>query len=129
MAKFTEVEKIMIVKKYLNGVDGLNTLASNIGVHRSVLLNWVKQFQLHGEKAFEKRYTNYTAQYKLDVLNYMNVNGTSIRETAAIFNIPTHSTLLKWKKQLENSGIDALKPKKKGPPSMKKDKQKVNKKD
>ena len=40
------------------------------------------------EEAFKKRYTNYSSQFKLDVLNYMNEHGTSINETAAIFNIP-----------------------------------------
>ena len=44
-------------------------------------------------KAFKKRYTSYSAQFKLDVLNYMNEHGTSVRETAAIFNIATHTTL------------------------------------
>jgi hypothetical protein len=50
----------------------------------------------------------------------MNEFGTSVRETAAIFNIPSHSTLLSWQKSLELQGIDALKPKKKGRSSMKK---------
>ena len=50
----------------------------------------------------------------------MSDNGTSIRETAAIFDIPAPSTLLQWKRLLETQGIDALKPKKKERPSMKK---------
>lgn len=37
--------------------------------------------------AFEKRYTPYPAQFRLDVLNYMNEHGKSIRKTAAIFNM------------------------------------------
>ena len=52
-------------------------------------LNWVKQFEYNGEEAFKKRYTNYTQQFKLDVLNFMNEKGTSLIETAAIFNIPS----------------------------------------
>ena len=36
-------------------------------------------------------------QYKLDVLNYMNEQGTLIRETAALFNIHSYETLRKWK--------------------------------
>ena len=113
---------------YLEGNDGINTIANMVGVHRSVLQNWIQQYELHGDKALETRYTNYSVQYKLDVLNYMNENGTSIRETAAIFNIPTHSTILKWHNQLEHIGIDALQPKKKGRSSMSKDNQKQTKK-
>ncbi|MBY0599792.1 helix-turn-helix domain containing protein [Bacillus bingmayongensis] len=67
-----------------------------------------------GENAFEKRYTFYSSQYKLDVLNYMNEQGTSIRETAAIFNIPSYETLRKWKIAYESGGFDALQSKKKG---------------
>ncbi|WP_242281311.1 helix-turn-helix domain-containing protein, partial [Bacillus cereus group sp. BfR-BA-01347] len=54
-------------------------------------------------------YTFYPAQYKLDVLYYMNEHGTSIRETAALFNIPSYET----------GGLDALQSKKKGRPTMK----------
>ena len=32
---------------------------------------------INGVEAFVKRYTNYTQQFKLDVLNYMTENGTS----------------------------------------------------
>lgn len=119
LSKFTEEEKVEFVKIYLNGDEGLKPVSNMVGVDHSVLLNWIKQYQHHGDEAFKKRCTNYTVEYKLDVLNYMNENGTSIRETAAIFNIPTHSTILTWKKQLEDIGIDALKSKKKGRPFMK----------
>ncbi|OAB31257.1 hypothetical protein PMSD_18875 [Paenibacillus macquariensis subsp. defensor] len=50
----------------------------------------------------------------------MNEYGTSVRETAAVFNIASHSTILSWQRSLESHGIDALQPKKKGRPSVKK---------
>ncbi|WP_260289026.1 IS3 family transposase, partial [Peribacillus aracenensis] len=97
------------------------SLAKSVGVNSGVLLNWIRQYQYHGERAFEKRYTTYTVEDKLKVLEYMNLQGTSLRETAAVFNIPAPSTLLLWQKQCEAEGVDALKPKKKGRPSMKKE--------
>ncbi|EEL48120.1 Transposase [Bacillus cereus Rock3-44] len=54
-------------------------------------------------------------------------NGTSLFETAAIFNIPAPSTIIVWKKQFETQGIDALQSKKKGRPSMKKESNKQSK--
>ena len=57
----------------------------------------------------------------MDVLNFMTENGTSLDDTAAIFNIPAPSTILACKKQLETKGSDALQSKKKGRPSMKKE--------
>jgi transposase-like protein len=119
MAKFTVEEKLNAVKRYLKGSESQRTIAGSIGVHKSVLQTWIQQYDFHGEKAFEKGYTSYSLQYKLDVLNYMNEQGTSIKETAAIFNIPAHSTLSKWKKLLETQGMGALESKKKGRSSMK----------
>ena len=52
----------------------------------------------------------------------------SIRETAAVFNIPAPSTVYQWLRKLGNGGLDALNPKKKGRPSMKNDNQKNKKK-
>ena len=39
-------------------------------------------------------------EYKLDVLNYMNENGTSPNETAVIFNISSPALIRKWRTQL-----------------------------
>jgi transposase len=85
MAKFTAQEKIQAVKKYLEGKEGQKAVATSVGVTKSVLQAWIRQYQHHGEAAFEKSYTAYSAEYKLRVLNYINEYGTSIREAAAIF--------------------------------------------
>ncbi|MET3287658.1 UNVERIFIED_CONTAM: transposase [Brevibacillus sp. OAP136] len=127
MSKFTVKEKLNVVKRYLMGNESQRSIASSTGVNHSVLRVWIQQFQYHGEKAFHKNYTPYTLQFKLDVLNYMYEQGTSIRETSAIFNIPSPSTLFKWQKLFEAGGIDALESKKKGRPSMKNDSQKKTK--
>lgn len=58
--------------------------------------------------------------FKLEVLQYMTENGTSLCETAAIFNIPAHSTLAVWKRKFETQGIDALQSQEQGRLSMKK---------
>ncbi|EPF09049.1 hypothetical protein ICA_05150 [Bacillus cereus BAG1O-3] len=89
---------------------------------------WIKQFEYHGTQAFEKGNTTYSAQYKLDVLNYMFENGTSSNEKAVIFNISSPGLIRKWRIQLHQKGVDALKSKKKGCQSMTKDNQKSIKK-
>ncbi|WP_257130703.1 IS3 family transposase, partial [Bacillus pseudomycoides] len=121
-AKFSSKEKIRAIRRYLEGTEGGKTIAKSIDVHPSMLYQWIKQYESLGENAFEKRYTSYSTQYKLDVLNYMNEQGTSIRETAALFNIPSYETLRKWKVAYETGGLDALQSKKKGRPSMEKKK-------
>lgn len=87
MDKFTIEEKIQAVKQYLEGNDSCQTIAKELGVHKNnVQFSFIKH-EYHGENAFFKNYTNYTLNL-LDVLNYMNCNGTSIFETTAIFNLP-----------------------------------------
>ncbi|MDA2184786.1 IS3 family transposase [Bacillus cereus] len=121
MAKFTADEKIQIVLRYLNGNESYREIGRSLGISDTIILNWVNQYKQNGLEAFLKRCTNYTQQFKLDVLNFMIENGISLFETAAIFNVPAPSTISVWKKQLEIHGIDALQSKKKGRPSMKKD--------
>jgi len=120
MTKFNTDEKLQAVLRYHEGSESLKTIARSLGIHHSVFSNWIRQFEYHGEAAFIKGYTSYSIQDKLDVLNYMNEHGTSVRETAAVFNIASHSTILSWQRSLELHGTDALQPQKKGRPSMKK---------
>jgi len=121
MVKIIAEEKIQAVKRYLEGTESQDIVAKNVGVSKAILQTWIRQYQHHGETSFKKGYTVYPADYKLMVLNYISEHGTSIREAAAIFNIPTHSLLSRWRKELETEGVDALKPRKKGRPSMKKE--------
>ena len=127
MVKFTADEKIHIVLRYLNGNESYREISKAIGIRDTVILNWVNQYKQNGVEAFQKRYTNYTQQFKLDILNFMIENGTSLFETAAIFNLPALSTIIVWKKQFETQGIDALQSKKKRRPSMKKESNKQSK--
>ncbi len=43
----------------------------------NVTKSWVKQYDYNGVEAFIKPYTNYTIEFKLDVLKFMIENGTS----------------------------------------------------
>ena len=127
MAKFTAEEKLQAALRYLNGNESLRKIAQSMGTDAKAILKWVKQYEYNGVEAFVKRYTNYTPQFKLDVLNFMIENGTSLNETAAIFGIAAPSTILQWRKQFEIQGFDALQSKKKGRPSMKKETKKQRK--
>ncbi|TKI14443.1 transposase, partial [Bacillus cereus] len=104
--------------------ESIKDIAKSLGANHEVVRMWIKQFEYHGIRAFEKGYTTYSAQYKLDVLNYMFENGTSPNETAVIFNISSPGLIRKWRIQLHQKGVDALKSKKKGRQSMTKDNQK-----
>ena len=92
MAKFTADEKLQAVLRQLEGKESFNEIAQSLGADEKIIRVWKKQYEHNFVEAFVKRYTNYTLQFKLDVLYYMIENGTSLNETAAIFGIASHST-------------------------------------
>ncbi|WP_090987737.1 IS3 family transposase [Bacillus sp. OV322] len=121
MVKFTANDKLQAVNRYPNGNESLREIAKSLGTNHKAILKWIKQYEYNGKDAFIKSYTKHTQQFKLDVLNFMIENGTSLNETAAIFKILAPSTISVWRKQFETQGIDALQSKKKGRPSLKKE--------
>ncbi|EJR26358.1 hypothetical protein IIG_05400 [Bacillus cereus VD048] len=128
MTKFTSEDKMNAVIHYQDGNESIKDIAKSLGAKHEMVRMWIKQFEYHGIQAFEKGYITYSAQYKLDVLNYMIKNGTSPNETAVIFNISSPGFIRKWRIQLQQKGVAALKSKKKGCQSMTKDNQKsINK--
>ncbi|MBM7569528.1 transposase-like protein [Paenibacillus sacheonensis] len=114
MSKFNLELKLEAINRYLSGTAGAKSIAKSLGVNHEVLRMWIRQYESHGIKAFERSYTAYSTAFKLDVLNYMNENGTSPNEAAVIFNISSPGIIRKWRSQFNAQGIDALKPKKKG---------------
>ena len=125
MSKYTVEVKLQAVERYLTGNESYKTIAESIGAAKSQVITWVKLFEAQGEKGFKKGYTSYSSGFKLDVLNFMNETGASFRETASTFNITSPSTVYRWEQLLKSKGLDALEPKKKGRPSMKKETKKI----
>ncbi|PEL22166.1 IS3 family transposase [Bacillus toyonensis] len=114
MTKFTAEEKLAAVQSYLEGVGGYDAVGASMGAAASTIRTWVIQYKHNGVEAFIKSYASYSAQFKLDVLNYMNEQGTSSDEAAAIFNISSSGLIRKWRKQFTSQGTDALISKKEG---------------
>ncbi|RAP75281.1 IS3 family transposase [Paenibacillus montanisoli] len=114
MPYFSLDEKLNAIHRYQDGTEGVKSIAKSLGINHEALRMWIRQYEYHGVKAFEKTYTAYSTAYKLDVLNYMNENGTSPNEAAVIFNISSPGIIRKWRSQYHEHGLDALKSKKKG---------------
>ncbi len=128
MTKFNMEKKMDAIRRHQAGAEGVGSIAKSLGVNHEVVRMWIKQFEYHGEKAFEKSYTAYTVPYKLDVLQHMNEHGTTPNEAAVIFNIPSPGIIRKWRSQFSKNGIDALIAKKKGRPLMAKNNAKITNK-
>jgi transposase-like protein len=123
MSKYSFEDKLKILSGYKEEKTSQNEYAKEKGVIKAQFQYWLRLYELHGEEGLQSTYTNYTTEFKLDVLNFMAHSGMSLMDTAATFMLPTFSMVYEWKKKFEEGGIDALEPKKKGRPFMMKDKQ------
>lgn len=121
MTKYSFETKINAVEHYLKGIDSFKTTAEKFKVNLSRLKEWVALFREQGVDGLCSQYTNYDIGFKMDVINYMNDTGASTVQAAAKFNIPSSRTVRGWKNIMETQGIDALQPKVKGRPFMKRE--------
>ncbi len=121
MAKYSFELKLEAVLSYLQGKESTRDVAKRFNISKTPLLTWIAHYRENGEEGLISSYTNYDIQFKMDVLNYISAFGASLSQAAAVYSISSPSTILQWQRQFEESGKDALLPKKKGRPSMKKE--------
>jgi transposase len=118
MAKYSEQYKLQIVEQYLAGGIGTKALADNNGIGRSVVERWVRLYRLHGLDGLKKKFTHYSAEFKLSVLRHMWDNELSCNQAAAVFNIRHPAAVGTWECKHREGGIEALRPRPRGRPTM-----------
>ncbi|BDG48676.1 MULTISPECIES: helix-turn-helix domain-containing protein [Parageobacillus] len=74
MTKYSLETKLAAVRAYLEGGDSFQVTAQKHNVSVSMLKKWVMKYREHGSEAFQKMYTNYSMEFKMDVINYMNLS-------------------------------------------------------
>jgi transposase len=116
MSKYDEQFKLLVIKDYLAGADGVGAVARRHGVDESAARRWVAAYRQHGELGIEKKYAHYDAQFRLSVLRHMREKGLSQGEAAAVFNIRNAPSIGVWERQYYAGGIDALVPRRRGRP-------------
>jgi transposase len=117
MARHSESLKLELVQRYLSGSVGHKALASQYGVGRTSLHRWIASYREHGEKGLSKKYSRYSAQFKLSVLQQMQRQGLSQTQVAALFDLRGGpGVVAKWLHQYHEGGPQALNPKRRGRP-------------
>jgi transposase len=123
MAKYSEEFKIKLVTEYLDGNLGYKSLAKkyNMG-SQTPIVEWVKAYKSQGLEGLKRRKTKkeYSVQFKLDTIQFMLRTGASHLETAVQFNLNHPSLTRRWMKTFQEQGVEGLKLKSKGRPSMSK---------
>ena len=128
MPKYTKEFKIKLVLEYLSGESGgREMVAKKYDIPDGTLKNWIEKYKFGGFDNLSKKLknNNYTSEFKLSVIQYRQINNTTLRETAEHFNIVNASMVYRWEKVYLEHGLSGLEDKRGRP---KKDMTKSNKK-
>jgi transposase len=118
MTKHDERFKLKVVQEYLKGAAGSRALARKYGCQVSCVEGWVSLYRSHGKAGLKKKYSSYSAEFKLSVLQHMWDNELSFGQTAAVFNIRNHAVVGVWERMYREGGFDALIPRPRGRPKQ-----------
>jgi transposase len=116
MTKYNEQFKLAVVQQFLSGTAGHKTVAHLHGLPHSTVRLWVDLHRLHGTAGLEKKFTHYSAEFRLSVLQRMWDDELSYRQVAAVFNIRSPGCISQWERCYHSGGLDALAPRKRGKP-------------
>ena len=107
MIKYTKQFKLKVVKEFIKS-GGLKRVGHLYGISHTDVRKWVLAYQAHGSNGLSHQRQTYTPEFKVKVLRYMVKHQLSARPVAAIFNIGSMVSILKWQKLYNEGGIAAL---------------------
>ena len=118
--------KLQVVQRYLQGNVSTREVANEFGVSQSDVRKWRDAYLYNGVSGLCTTHGTYTGDFRVSVVEYMHNTGTSVRQAAACFNIPSPSTVSKWERIYYECGKEALYIENRGRPKMMKDTKKKN---
>lgn len=107
--KYTFKFKLAAVRYYLDGHGGFKATAARFVIPPTHLKRWIRLYKLHGEQALipgQRR--RYLPEFKLRVVLHALQTGDSPAAVAALFNIPSFTTVTTWARLYQENGADAL---------------------
>lgn len=116
MTKYDEQLKLKVVREYLAGTLGYQRVAELYSVPRKSLETWVKLYRAHGADGLKKKFSHYSMQFRLEVIQRMRTDDLSNGDAAALFNIRSAGCIGRWKRCYDAGGLEALTPRKRGRP-------------
>ncbi len=116
MAKYDQQFKQRLVKAYLRGEAGCKALSARHGIHYALLERWVAAYREHGAAGLRRKYGDYDARFKMQVLQRMRDEDLPVRQIMALFDIRSPGSIAKWSRLYDEGGIDALAPRPRGRP-------------
>lgn len=111
---FSEEQKLEIVLKHINEGLGLKKLAAEYCIDKSSIQKWRDAYLEHGVAGLNTTPTSYSSDFKIAAVEYMHNTGSSMRQTAAHFNIKSLNSLRLWERIYYEEGPDALREERRG---------------
>lgn len=119
MARYDEKFKRAVVQEYLSGAGGYKALGGKYGVAASMVRQWVGYYRQRGDAGLRKKFSRYSARFKLSVLKQMWRQELSCTQAALSFDLRGGGGVVsRWERQYHEGGLDALEPKPRGRPKQ-----------
>ena len=120
MAKYRTELKITVVKEYLEGNISYPQISDKYCIpSETIIRKWVNAYKSQGYEGLKvkRKNTQYTLEFKLNVVNLYLTGEMSYQSLANELKINNLSMIARWVKDFREKGIEGLKPKKRGRPS------------
>lgn len=129
--KYDYAFKLECVDLVTNKYYSCQRVSNKKGICESNIRKWVGFYREYGKVGLLPRKNRvYSIDFKQKVLLSIDKDLLSLSEARLKFNIPTDSTIIKWKRDFTNFGLEGLQPKPKGrAKSMNDNKRKKHKSD
>ena len=120
MAKYSTEFKIKLVKEYLESNISYKSLSDKYCIpSEKVIKTWVNTYKTQGYEGLKvkRENTQYTLEFKLNVVNLYLTGEMSYQSLANELKINNPSIITRWVNDFREKGIEGLKSKKRGRPS------------
>ncbi|MDU7141207.1 MAG: helix-turn-helix domain-containing protein [Finegoldia magna] len=120
MAKYSTEFKMKVVKEYLESNISYKTLSDKYCIPSEiVVITWVNAYKSQGYEGLKvkRKNTQYTLEFKLNVVNLYLTGEMSYQSLANELKINNPSMIRRWVIDFREKGIEGLKSKKRGRPS------------
>ena len=120
MAKYSTEFKMKVVKEYLESSISYKSLSVKYCIPSEIVVkNWVNAYKSQGYEGLKvkRKNTQYTLEFKLNVVNLYLTGEMSYQSLANELKINNPSMITRWVIDFREKGIEGLKSKKRGRPS------------
>ena len=115
MSKYDEQFKLSVVQSYETGRQGFKSVAQRYGLDHAMVRHWVASYRQHGVSGLRKKFSHYSAEFKMSVLRRMQQEELSARQAITLFDIRGGAGVVAdWQRRYHEQGLAGLQPKPRG---------------